>query len=204
MAQMDAAYARPELYWGREANTLCRHVCALVPPSGARGARAIDLGAGEGRDAVALARHGFQVTAVDISLPGLRKAAAWAATEGLELEIRQADILQLRLQDAYGLVYSSGTLNHLPAERRRATFDRWRAHTAPGGYHALNVFVEKPFIAPPPDWGPDEYFFRSGELLSLYWDWEVVYFEEEIFECTSSGVPHRHAMDTLIARRVAS
>jgi tellurite methyltransferase len=61
--------------------------------------------------------------------------------------------------------------------------------------------VEKPYLPVPPDWGEDERFFRSGELLAFYWDWEIVEFEEVEFGCASGGVPHRHAMDVLIARR---
>lgn len=62
------------------------------------------------------------------------------------------------------------------------------------------VFVEKPFLATPPDWGIDEHFYISGELLTYYWDWEIVKFEETIFDCNSGGVPHKHAMDVMIAR----
>jgi tellurite methyltransferase len=37
--------------------------------------------------------------------------------------------------------------------------------------------------------------------MSYYWDWEILHCEEEIFDCTSSGVPHRHVVDRIIARR---
>jgi len=48
----------------------------------------------------------------------------------------------------------------------------------------------------------DEYFYISDELLTYYWDWEIVRFEETIFDCNSGGVPHRHAMDVMIAKRI--
>lgn len=200
---MDEAYGRPEFYWGREPNDLCRRVCAALPSDLARGARAIDLGCGEGRDAVALARHGFDVVALDVSRPGLRKAQAWADAEGLPVSTRSASILSYRLAEPFRLVYSSGTCHHLPPELRAEVFANYKAFTEVGGVHAFNVFVEKPFIPRPPDYGPDEYFYRSGELLGHYWDWEVLHFEEEIFPCRSGGIPHRHAMDTLIARKAA-
>jgi tellurite methyltransferase len=37
--------------------------------------------------------------------------------------------------------------------------------------------------------------------MSYYWEWEILYGTEEIFDCTSSGVPHKHAVNRIIARR---
>ena len=200
---MDEAYAGPAFYWGREPNELCRQVCDLIPPAAARERRALDLGCGEGRDAIHLARHGFRVSALDVSAPGLEKAARWAAEEGLQLQTIRASLLDHRLTAEHDLLYCSGALHHLPPDLRAAVLRNYKAWTAPGGVHAFNAFVEKPFIPTPPDYGADEYFYRSGELLAHYWDWEVLFFREEIFECRSGGVAHRHAMDTLIARRIA-
>lgn len=86
--------------------------------------------------------------------------------------------------------------------RRAPIFAHYKDFTAPGGLHAVNAFVEKPFLPTPPDYAADEHFYRSGELLAHYWDWEVLFFREQIFDCPSGGVPHRHAMDTLIVRKV--
>ena len=55
--------------------------------------------------------------------------------------------------------------------------------------------------SPAPDSEPTAHSYRSGELLTYYWDWEILYFLEEIFDCTSSGVPHRHAVNRIVARQ---
>ena len=201
-SQMDAAYSRPGFYWGRQPNWLCDQVCEFVPTIEAHGKRAIDLGCGEGRDAVRFARHGFQVTALDVSRPGLDKAVRWATEEGLHIDSEQGSILDWRLDGDVYLVYASGTLHYLPPRLRAPAFDHYKAQTVPGGVHAFNAFVEKPFIETPPDYAPDEYFYRSGELLAYYWDWEVLLLREDIFPCNSGGIAHRHAMDTLICRKV--
>ena len=44
----------------------------------------------------------------------------------------------------------------------------YKAHTAVGGIHVLNVFVDKPFLPVPPDWEEEDAFWSSGELLSCY------------------------------------
>lgn len=200
MLNYDEVYSKPEYYWGRQPNRLCEQAVACFPP-GFRAGKAIDLGCGEGRDLIDLARRGFDAVGVDISRPGLDKAARWATAEGLTVRTIAASLTDYRLAESFDLVYSSGTLTFLPPAARSEAFANYKQWTRPGGIHAFNVFVEKPFLATPPDWGIDEYFYRSGDLMATYWDWEILSVTEVIFDCNSSGVPHRHAMDVLIARK---
>lgn len=44
----------------------------------------------------------------------------------------------------------------------------------------VNVFVEKPFIDPPPENEPNAFNWISGELFNYYHDWEIIKFEEII------------------------
>lgn len=68
---------RERLFSGRVNPVMAAIVEPLKP------GRALDLGCGEGGDAVWLARQGWQVTAVDISATALERAAARAAEEGV-------------------------------------------------------------------------------------------------------------------------
>lgn len=88
----DARYAAgPGLQWGAEPNRwLVREVAALPPGT------ALDLGAGEGRNAIWLARQGWRVTAVDFSQVGL---AAGLAPGGTLLVIGHD---RTNLTDGYG------------------------------------------------------------------------------------------------------
>ena len=82
--------------------------------------------------------------------------------------------------------------------------ENYLSHTAPGGMHAVNVFVEKPFIPAPPDEEKNEdcwKYWISGELFTWYKDWVIEDCREEIFDCSSSGIPHKHCMDTVFARK---
>jgi SAM-dependent methyltransferase len=98
--------------------------------------RALDVGCGEGADAVWLAERGWQVTAVDISTTALERAAAHAAAAGPQVAGRiqwiHADLRdQPPAEDAYDLV--SSQFMHLPSEARQELFARLAAATAPGG-----------------------------------------------------------------------
>ena len=75
--QWDELYASTELVWTAEAN---RFVVGEL--AGLTAGRALDLGSGEGRNAIWLAERGWQVTAVDFSAVGLAKAAELAARRG--------------------------------------------------------------------------------------------------------------------------
>jgi SAM-dependent methyltransferase len=72
--QWDDAYASRDLVWTAEPNVfVVRELGGLAP------GRALDLGAGEGRNAIWLAERGWQVTAVDFSAVALAKAEQLAA-----------------------------------------------------------------------------------------------------------------------------
>lgn len=198
----DAVYRQEAYYWGLKPSAMCDRVIALLPPE--RSARLIDLGCGEGRNAVHFARQGYEVTGMDLSQPGLEKTRRLATELGVRVTVIHADIIYYTLEFTYDVIFSTGALHYLPAEVRAARFADYKAHTAPGGLNTLSVFVEKPFIPPAPDEEPTiAHLYRSGELLGYYWDWEILWCTEEIFDCSSGGIPHRHCMDRVIARKPA-
>lgn len=74
----DGRYRENDRIWSGEANVaLVREAADLAP------GRALDLGCGEGGDAVWLARRGWRVTATDISGVALERAASHAADAGV-------------------------------------------------------------------------------------------------------------------------
>src|SRR6201996_8978966 len=84
----DERYAGPELVWGSGPNRFVADELDTLPPG-----RAIDLGTGEGRNAIWLAERGFTVTAVDFSRVGLARAAGLAAARGVSVGWGHADLL---------------------------------------------------------------------------------------------------------------
>ncbi|MFN8129661.1 MAG: class I SAM-dependent methyltransferase [Candidatus Nanopelagicales bacterium] len=76
----DQRYSDEERVWSAEPNVFVAQYLAGRTPG-----VAIDLGAGEGRNAVWLAQQGWEVTAVDFSAVGLAKARAMAREAEVEL-----------------------------------------------------------------------------------------------------------------------
>jgi tellurite methyltransferase len=162
----------------------------------------LDIGCGEGRNAVFMARNGYDVRAFDISDEGIRKARALAASAGVEVDAFAADMSRHRLDREYDVLFSTGVLHCLAPEIRDEIFADYKAHTKIGGLDVFSVFVRKPFIARAPDGDPNAYEWRSGELLGRDHDCRIEWSTEEVFDCMSSGVPHQHCANRVIARKV--
>lgn len=86
--RLQRLYAGDEYYWGREPNAFAGRALGFLPraPEGGR-LRAIDIGCGEGRDAVLFAERGLDTLAVDVAPSGLEKAARLARERGVSLRV---------------------------------------------------------------------------------------------------------------------
>lgn len=198
----EEAYLTQDYYWGTEPNQACYQVLQRMPPT--KPIKLLDIGCGEGKDAVFFARNGYEVTAFDVSDAGIEKTKRLADQIGVHVNVFKADILDYRLDQQFDVIFSSGVLHYIKPEFRQEIFDNYKQFTNPNGIHFLNVFVNKPFIAPPPEKEPNAYKWHSGELLAHYHDWFIQESSEIVFDCNSSGIPHKHAMTSLIAQKTTS
>ena len=196
----DERYSREGYYWSRTPAFTCRKAVEFAHLITDRKPLLVDIGCGDGGNTVYLARNGFDVIGLEVSKPGIEKTERYARESGVHVETVHADMVDYQPDRTYDVVYSAGTLHYLPPEIRTEWFERFKAATAADGFHVFSVMVHKPFIAAAPDIEPDARLFRSGELMSYYWDWEILWFEESFFDCNSSGVPHRHAVNRMVAR----
>jgi uncharacterized OsmC-like protein len=107
----------PHLWTERPNQLLVEEISGLKP------GRALDLGAGEGRNAVWLAAQGWQVTAVDFSRVALERGAAKAQRSGVHVEWVRADLTEYRPADAaFDLVVI--LYLHLPPDARRSVLNQ--------------------------------------------------------------------------------
>lgn len=84
-ADWDHRYEGAQMWSGNPNGTLVNEIGGFPP------GRALDVGAGEGSDALWLAEQGWSVTASDISSNALERVTAEAERRGLRVECRQAD-----------------------------------------------------------------------------------------------------------------
>ncbi len=125
----DGLYNEREQVWtGRPNEAVVREVSELPPGT------ALDVGCGEGGDAIWLAQHGWQVTGTDVSPVALARAAAAAAELGVGDRViwRWHDLTSSFPIGSYDLV--SAAFLHSPVDMPREEILRAAARAvAPGG-----------------------------------------------------------------------
>jgi SAM-dependent methyltransferase len=106
-----------------------------------RPGRVLDIGCGNGRNAIFLAQRGFTVDAVDYSESALAWANEQATSAGAEVAFRCRSIFELDATEAYDLVYDAGCFHHIAPHRRHAYIRLVTAGLKPGGAFGLVCFA---------------------------------------------------------------
>lgn len=123
----DERYAGRELLWSGEPNRFVAEELAGATPG-----TALDLGAGEGRNAVWLAQQGWAVTAVDFSHVAIDKARELADDLGVEIDAIVADVTAIEIEDGdFDLVLLAYL--HLPRAALAEVHAEAARALAPGG-----------------------------------------------------------------------
>jgi tellurite methyltransferase len=174
-------------------------ICSLLPS----GATVLDLGCGEGRNALYLAAQGCDVTAIDISHAGIEKLKHHARERALSIRAEVRDMRGYIFDRDYDLIVAHGSLHLIERDDWASLIHRARAHTVAGGYNLLVLFTD---TLPPPDDLKDFHIglFREGEVFEFYNDWEILLRESYILEDEHpGGIRHRHPINKLVARKVS-
>jgi len=102
---------------------------------------AIELGCGEGRNAIYMAKQGVTVTAVDSSSTAIENAEKIATEAGANVDFRCQNIISDEIVGKFDFVYDSGLLHHLPPHRRLTYIELLQSILKPGGYFSLTCFA---------------------------------------------------------------
>ena len=104
----------------------------------------LDLGCGQGRDALPLARDGHRVTGIDSAPAGVAAMLEAARAEGLAVEGEVADIATQRAMGPADVVLCDRVLHMLESAVRAALLPRLLSAVRPGGW--LIVADERPTL----------------------------------------------------------
>jgi SAM-dependent methyltransferase len=172
----DFIFPPEHLAAGVELAARAARLLALAP-----GAAVLDLGCGPGRVAIPLARMGHRVVGLDAQAGYLARARAWAAREGVPLDLRQGDLATAPLPrdlDAVLCVFTSFGYFAEPG-RDGAVLARARAALRPGGRLLLEtahrdgvVRLLRPREATAPDgrrWREEPRFDPVSGVLEARW-----------------------------------
>jgi SAM-dependent methyltransferase len=205
-AAWDARYASAPTLWSGNPNPQLMAEAADLTPT-----TALDVGSGEGADAVWLAARGWQVTALDISRVALDRAAGHARAAGAEVAGRitwqQTDLTEgVGLTERYGLV--SAQFMQLPQPQRDRVYRALAALVGDGGtllivgHHPADLETAAHLRPHHP-----ERMFTADEIAGLLdpSEWQIVTAEARSRSVTDGegrDVPVQDAV--LVARRAAT
>ncbi len=195
----ETRYAEKPRIWSGRPNA---HLAEIV--GGLSGSRALDLGCGEGGDAMWLAEHGWHVVAVDVSSTALARAAEDARARGVaeRIDFQHHDLTQTLPDGPFDLV--SAHFFHTTLEMDRpAILRRAAATVAPGGTLLIVDHGEIPPWAPPE---AHHHEFPSAEqvLAGLALDdseWETVRAGAVERDGTGPDGQQEHLVDNVIQLR---
>jgi SAM-dependent methyltransferase len=132
--------------------------------------RALDIGCGTGRDAVYLAKHGWQVTAVDIVDAAITKARQRAKDEGVEVQWIVGDVSELGrlgLEPGFTLLYDFGCIQGLPDLARKGAAAGMTELAAPGATLLLTAFARGRRVLLPRGMDKEEVIGLAGDAWAL-------------------------------------
>lgn len=109
-------------------------VQAMIDTHVPAGSTILDVGAGQGRDALPLARRGHRVTALDSAPHGLADITHAAEAEGLTVSCIEADITDWSADATYDVLLCNRVLHMLSEPPRTRVFAKLLAHVAPNGF----------------------------------------------------------------------
>jgi SAM-dependent methyltransferase len=147
--------------WSGRPNPLLVREAGPLPPG-----TALDLGCGEGGDAIWLASQGWEVTAVDVSDTALRRGAEHARDAGVAAKIRweRHDLSQTFPEGSFDLVSAQFLHSPVAADgEREAILRRAAAAVAPGGILLVVGHAGWPSWQEEPPF--DYHFPTTGDVL---------------------------------------
>ena len=168
-------YCEPKDYFPKKYNSNPVHSEVLEAMESLSPGKALDLGCGQGRNALFLAQHGFEVTAVDQNELALEILQSIVEQEDLEMTVGLYDINSANLKQSYDLIVSTVVLMFLQADRIPAIIRNMQDQTNPGGYNLIVCAMDTEDY---PCQVPFSFTFKEGELADYYKDWELVKYNE--------------------------
>ncbi len=210
----DQAYREAD-FFGAEASPLLKRFSGLFE----KGSTVLDLGVGQGRNALPPARAGCRVTGIDPSGVAVAGVNELATAEALGLEARQIGFAELDSALEFDFVFCFGLLQMIDPAAGDLLLRRLAGWTRPGGVLFLTAWHrdDPSFAHRAASWtelepgrfrssdDPPRYrrYLDSGEIETFFPGWEILHHFEGPgpWHRHAGGPPERHADVDWVARR---
>lgn len=172
--QWDQRYARPSFVFGKSPAKFLAENYHYIPFEGS----VLDMGMGEGRNAVFLAQKGYKVTGVDLSSVAVKKSYILAQEFGVKIKGVVASLRDYKIQpETYDAIICFYWVD-------RSMVEKIKSWLKPGG-----ILIYEAYTVPEKNRDPSkrglkdgENYLREQELLKLFPGMRVLKYEEPIHE----------------------
>ena len=159
--------------------------------------RALDFGCGLGNLAVAMARQGCSVLALDAAPTAIRHLSALVVKEQLDIDAREADLRKYLISEDFDSVVAIGLLMFFECVTAHRQLAQLQERVRPGGVAAINVLIDGTTYLDMFD--PFAYcLFGRSELRESFAGWEIL---SESFDDFPAPEGKVKAFATLVARK---
>lgn len=159
--------------------------------------RVLDYGCGLGNLAIAAARNGCSVVALDASLTAIAHLNQVALSGSLPIQAVEADLRTYELGEDFDVIVSIGLLMFFDCPTAFAQLRQLQAHVRPGGVMVVNVLVEGTTYRDMFD--PSSHcLFSRDEMHQRFAGWEILHAEHQDFPAAREQIK---SFMTVVARK---
>jgi len=180
--------------------------------------KALDLGAGQGRNSIFLAKKGFKVEAIDKDYKSLEICSNSAKNKKLKIKIIKSDIRKFDFKkNKYSLVVSVASLDFLKKKEIEIIIKKIRESLIKNGIIFLFVFsVKDPLYKKIkkielkeieentfylPKYKTYRHFFTKKEIHEILQEFKIIHLKQKKIKDTGHGQSHFHNTIEVIAKK---
>jgi len=198
-------YCLPQDYFHKKYQLSPTHSEILAATPYLQGGRALDVGCGQGRNALYLSQHGFEVDAWDVNENSLQTLRQIIQAEQIDnIQVQQRDLnADQSITGRYDFICCTVVMMFLQAQTVKPLIAQMQQATAPGGYNLIVCAMDTPDLPAQPDF---PFTFKQGELSALYEGWNILKYNEnvgELHRVDAQGQRIKQHFATLLAQRVS-
>lgn len=195
---------RDENYFSEKYGLIRTHSEVLEAAKVITPGKTLDLGCGNGRNALYLAANGFDVTAWDKNPASINNLESIRREEGLEnLQSAIKDLNTLSFEGEYDFILSTVVMMFLQPETIPGLIANMQRCTKPGGY---NLIVAAMDTEDYPCTVGFPFAFKAGELRHYYAGWNFLKYNEnpgELHRTDANGNRIKLRFATMLAQKTA-
>jgi tellurite methyltransferase len=168
----DAKFNRPNYIFGKRPADFLSQNYHYLPFEGG----VLDMGMGEGRNAVFLAQKGFKVTGVDISSVAIKKSHLLAKEYGVKIKTVTASLKEYKIEpNSFDAIICFYYVD-------RDLIDKIQTWLKPGGILIYEAFTTRQRVHPSFRHDSSDYFLKDQELLKMFPQMRILKYEEPLHE----------------------